>query len=170
MHYVFAMILLSWVVLVMLFLMQFLRMERLKGCLEDCMTQAGLAALLIEPYTYGRSGELVFGEIQEVEAVYLEYLYAALGSAQNQEMLGIAGDVVVIRLIVYEKTEEGILKHERQEDGSWFSALYGADSMVCTPDGTEIAGGTIYACIRVPVRVWGGMTVEIEREHCVDIV
>ncbi len=169
-HYVFAMILFSWIVLVMLFLIQFLRMERLKAYLEDCMTQAGLAALLIEPYTYGMSGELVFGEMQEVEEVYLEYLHAALGSAQNQERLGIAGEVAVAGLIVYEKTGEGILAHERQENGNWVSALYGDGDAVFAPDGTEVVAGTIYACIRVPVRVWGGVTVEIERQHCVDIV
>lgn len=169
-HCVFAMVLLSWSVIVILLLIQLQRTERLKAYLEDCMTQAGLSALLIEPYTYGRSGELIFGEEQEVEEIYLEYLKSALGSAQNQERLSIAGEVVLVSLIVYEKTADGILAHERQENGSWFSCLYGEGETVLAPDGTAVVSGSIYACIRVPVRVWKDVTVVIERQHCVDIV
>lgn len=169
-HYVFAMILLSWTVVGLLVLVQFWRMERLKLYLEDCMTQAGLSALLIEPYTYGRSGELIFGQAQDVEAIYLEYLEDALGSAQNQEKLGIAGEIVLTELMLYEKTASGILLYERQEDGGWRSVLYSAEESVCAPDGTEIVSSSVYAKIMVPVQVWGGVTVEIERQHCVDVV
>ncbi|MCD7862781.1 MAG: hypothetical protein LUG61_04540 [Lachnospiraceae bacterium] len=170
MHYVFAMILLSWTVLALLVMAQLQRMERLKLYLEDCMTQAGLSALLIEPYTYGRSGELIFGQAQDVEAIYLEYFEDALGSAQNQEKLGIAGEIVLTELMIYEKTTSGILLYERQEDGGWQSVLYSAGESVCAPDGTEIVSSSVYAKIVVPVQVWSGVTVEIERQHCVDVV
>ena len=170
MHCAFAMMLISWTVVTILFLVQFLRMERLKSYLEDCMTQAGLSALLIDPYAYGMSGEVVFADVSEAEQLYLEYLRAALGSAENQGRLGITGDVKVVQMIVYEKTADGILAHERKEDSGWVSILYGGTETVCAPDGTQIVSAAIYARIRMTVRVWGGVTVEIERQHCVDIV
>lgn len=170
MHYAFSMILISWTVLMIFLLVQLLRAERLKAYLEDCMTQAGLSALLIEPYTYGMSGEVVFYQAQEVEQIYLEYLMAALGSSENQERLGIAGEVELAQLIIYEKTADGIRMNERQADGGWVSAVYAVDETVCAPDGTQIVSAAIYAAVRVPVRVWGEITVEIERQHCVDIV
>ncbi len=170
MHYAVAMMLVSWAVVTILFLVQYLRMERLKSYLEDCMTQAGLAALLIDPYTYGMSGEVVFLDVQETEQIYLEYLQAALGSLENQERLGIAGEIKVVQMTVYEKTAEGILAHEREEDSGWVSVLYGGTEALCAPDGTQIVSAAIYARIRVTVRVWGEVTVEIERQHCVDIV
>ena len=170
MHYTFSMILISWAVLMIFLLLLLLRAERLKAYLQDCMTQAGLSALLIEPYTYGMSGEVIFADVQEVEQIYLKYLETALGSSENQEKLGIAGEVVLTQLIVYEKTTDGIRMNERQEDGSWLSAVYAASETVCAPDGTQIVSAAIYAAVRVPVLVWGEVTVEIERQHCVDIV
>ncbi|MCD8325509.1 MAG: hypothetical protein LUC90_02155 [Lachnospiraceae bacterium] len=170
MHYIFALILISWTVTAMLAFAMLLKAERLKGYLEDSMTQAGLAALLIEPYTYGRSGELIFGEPAQVEAVYREYLQEGLGTEENRAAAGIGGEIELSGFIVYEMTASGIREHVRQEDGTYLETAHSLGETIYAPDGTQIISSAVYSRIRLPVRVWENMTVEIERQHCVDIV
>ncbi|MCD7806044.1 MAG: hypothetical protein LUH19_01740 [Lachnospiraceae bacterium] len=169
-HYVFALMLISWAITAMLCFVMLLRAQRLKGYLEDCMTQAGLAALLIEPYTYGRSGELIFPDPARVEEVFWQYLQDGLGTEENQAAAGIGGDVTLADFIVYEMTAAGIREYERQEDGTYLETVHPLGETVYAPDGTQVISGTIYSKIRLPVRVWGNRTVEVERQHCVDIV
>ncbi|MCD8068869.1 MAG: hypothetical protein LUE87_08285 [Lachnospiraceae bacterium] len=170
MHYIYALILISWAVTALLCFVMLLRTQHLKKYLEDAMTQAGLAALLIEPYTYGKSGELIFGDPSEVEALYTEYLQEGLGSEENRDAAGIGGDITLASFIIYELTASEIREYERQEDGTWVERTHSLGETVYAPDQTRIVSSTIYSRIRLPVRVWGSVTVEVERQHCVDIV
>ncbi len=170
MHYIYALILISWAVTAMLCFAMLLRAQHLKKYLEDAMTQAGLATLLIEPYTYGKSGELIFGDPSEVEGLFREYLQDGLGSKENRDEVGIGGDITLVSFTIYEMTASGIREYDRQEDGTWLERIHSPGETVYAPDQTRIVSSTIYSRISLPVRVWGNVTVEIERQHCVDIV
>ena len=163
-HKLFAMFLLLWTVMGCGALMVLFQAGYVNRYLEDCITQANLAALLIEPYHYGTTGELVF------EDVFSDILEQGLGAESTRKALGINGEIDVLDFRVYEVTGKGITEFVFFNDCDYKQTFYEANHKVEAPDGTSIQSSSIYAQIRIPIKLWMAEDVSVIKEHCVDIV
>ena len=169
-HKLFALILVLWMVLCWGAFLQIMKVGYVNAYLEDCLTQANLSALFIDPYHYGSTGELVFENVNDTRTIFTDTLEAGLGSKENRERLGINGEVSVVDFRVYEVTSSGISEFTFDENGSYQMRQFEEELEVKAPDGTVIQSSALYAQIKIPVEFVHGMQMTATKEHCVDIV
>lgn len=169
-HKLFALILLLWAVVCWGVLLSVMRAGYTNRYLEDCLVQANLAAILVDPYHYGSTGELVFENVDEVKALFEATLNQGLGSSETRQKLGISGDVELIDFRIYEVTTQGTSEFVYDRDGNRGMVRYAAGVTVEAPDGTYIQNSALYARIAVPTEFLFGVEVTAIKEHCVDIV
>ena len=169
-HKLYACILLIWVVICWGILIEIMRAGYVSRYLEDSMTQANLAAMLIEPYDYGFAGVLVFHDLDNVKSNFAEVLEKAFGGDEERKALGITGDVEIVDFRVYEVTPS--MKAEFYYDNDMVTGYkwYDETAVVLAPDGTIIQNSSIYAKIAVPVKFLFGIEITVMKEHCVDVV
>ena len=169
-HKLLAMIILMWAVICWCVLLEVLRAGYVNQYLEDCITQANLAALLIDPYHYGATGELVFENVEETKAVFSEFLGKGLGTEKVRQKLGITGEVQILDFRVYEVTSIGTTEFVYDAVHACSRALYDKAISVAAPDGTDIQNSSVYARIAVPIEFLFGVEIMAVKEHCVDMV
>ncbi len=168
-HKLFALILLLWGVVCGGVLWSIIKTGYTNRHLEDCLMQANLAALVVDPYHYGSTGELVFADADEIKGIFEDALNEGLGSAETKKSLGIKG-VDLIEFRIYEVTSDEIREiiFDRYDNCSMVRHV--KDVQVEAPDGTSIENSAVYACIAVPTEFLFGVEVTAIKEHCVDIV
>ena len=169
-HKLFALIAVLWLVICWSAFLQIVKAGYVSGYLEDCLTQANLAALLVDPYHYGSTGELVFEDVENTRTIFQETLEAGLGSKENREKLGITESVRVVDFRVYEVTALGIMEFAFDENGVYQTRQFESGTKVEAPDGTLIQNSALYARIEVPVKFLFGVQIMAIKEHCVDMV
>lgn len=168
-HKLMAWIIVMWGCICFCLMLTLLKAGYVNRYLVDCLTQANLAALLVDPYHYGSTGELVFADIIENGQIWEETLELALGTEANQKSLGLLEKVEVVELRFYEVTNAGITESVRLQEGSFATRIHDREAAVQAPDGTKITDSALYARIRVPVELGFGMVVVADKEHCVDV-
>lgn len=168
-HKLFSLILLLWGVVCWSVLWSVMKAEYTNRHLEDCLMQANLAALIVDPYHYGSTGELVFKNADEVKRIFEKVLNEGLGSTEKRERLGIK-KVELIDFRVYEVTENEIKEVIFDRYNNCGVLRYAKGAKVTAPDGTSIESSAIYARIAVPTEFLFGVEVTAIKEHCVDIV
>lgn len=169
-HKLFAMIILLWAVFGWGVLLEVMRAGYVSQYLEDSLTQANLAAILIDPYHYGSTGELIFENVEATRELFLDTLHKGLGEEDVRQKLGLMEDVRLVDFRVYEVTSLGIAEFMYDEYGQGRQTLFESGAAVEAPDGTNIQNSSIYAKIAVPVEFLFGVEVTAIKEHCVDIV
>ena len=169
-HKLFAMILLLWVVVCWGVLLEVMRAGYASRYLEDSLLQANLAALLIDPYHYGSTGELVFQDASRTKQIFSDYLEDGLGSEEVRQKLGVNGEPEIIDFRIYEVTSMGTTEFDYDENNHYVQRLFGKEAMVTAPDGTIIQNSSIYAKVAVPMTFLFGIEINAIKEHCVDIV
>lgn len=169
-HKLLALIMLTWVVICWGVLLQVLKAGYVNQYLEDSLMQANLAAILVDPYHYGSTGELVFEDIDKTVELFFSTLNKSLGDGANRERLGISGDVRIMDFRVYEVTADGVMEFLHHTNHAYERVEHESGTEVFAPDGTEIQSSSIYAKIAVPVRFLFGIEVNVIKEHCVDVV
>ena len=167
-HITLTYMVLVWIALFWCVLLQLVRAEYTGHFIEDCLTQANLAAIVVDPYHYGRTGELRFKDVRETKLLFEEFLEESLGDEENREKLGIAGPIVLQEFRVYEVTESGITEAVFDDRGV-HTCWYDPDTMVKAPDDTIIHESALYSRIEVPVKFMFNIEVKEIKEHCVDI-
>ena len=80
---VLVLFLLTWLVCGFGILMTLAKAGYVSRYIEDCLMQANLAAILIDPYHYGATAELVFENVEETKTVFFEFTFK-----NNSESLG----------------------------------------------------------------------------------
>lgn len=153
-HRLFSLFLIVWMVVLVGVAFTLVKVGLIDQHLEDSLMQANLSALLIDPYQYGETGELVFANVWDVKASFEKCLPE--------------GEVLDFRL--YEMRSEGILEMICEGTESGTSRWYDVGAFVVAPDGTEIVSSSIYSKIAVPVKVGFGIEVTAVKEHCVDVI
>lgn len=169
-HKLYACILLIWVVLCWGILLEIMRAGYVSRYLEDSMTQANLASLLIDPYYYGSTGELVFEDVEETKLIFTDYLEKAMGSEETRRNLGMTKNVEILDFRVYEVTSAGTSEFDYDPDNHCRQEWHDKTSAVVAPDGTAIQNSSIYAKVAVPVEFLFGLEILAVKEHCVDMV
>lgn len=168
-HKLFALILLLWGVVCFGVLGSVLKVGYTNRHLEDCLTQANLAALMVDPYHYGSTGELVFENAYDIKNIFEEALYEGMGSIETKKRLGIK-DAELIDFRIYEVTSNEIREIVFDHNDNCSMVRHGKGAVVKAPDGTCIENSAIYAKIAVPAEFLFGVEVTAIKEHCVDIV
>lgn len=166
----FGMIVFVWIVICVYALMQVMQAGYISQYLEDVLTQADLSALLIDPYHYGATGELVFENAQQTKDVFEQVLNKGIGEEEIRTGLGIAGKATVLDFRIYEVQNGQITEMVSSALENWTQRVYTFGEEVLAPDGTKIETASIYAKIAVPVKFLFGIHMTAVREHCVDIV
>ncbi|MBQ8816126.1 MAG: hypothetical protein IJZ84_02460 [Lachnospiraceae bacterium] len=166
---VLVLILLTWLVWGFCILMTLMKAGYVNRYIEDCLMQANLAAILIDPYHYGSTGELVFENTQTVRNIFNEVLSESLGDAQNREKLGIGEEILVSEFRIYEVTTAGTTEFIYDSQGILQTKRYDSVTVLEAPDGTVIQNSSLYARIEVPIKFMLGIEVRAIKEHCVDI-
>ena len=169
-HKLFGMIVLFWAVICWSVLLQVMKAGYVGRHLEDSLTQANLAAILVDPYHYGSTGELIFADISKTRLTFEETLSKALGSEETRQKLGFTDREQILDFRVYEVTESGITEFAYNQAGVCAQTRYSATDTVAAPDGTDIQNSSIYAKIAVPIEFLFGVEITAIKEHCVDIV
>ena len=169
-HKLLAMIVLMWAVICWSVLLDVMRAGYVNRYLEDSLTQANLAAILVDPYHYGSTGELVFENVEETKRVFSEFLEKRLGSEETRQKLGITEDAEILDFRVYEVSDGGTTEFVYDAYNHCRQARYDKETVVTAPDGTDIQNSSIYAKIAVPIEFLFGVEVTAIKEHCVDIV
>lgn len=169
-HKLLALILLLWAVICWGILLSIMKAGYTSRFLEDCLTQANLSALIVDPYHYGSTGELIFKDLDEVKAIFEDALNKGLGNQEARQRLGLAGEVKLVDFRIYEVTSHGTSEFIYDRDGNCSTVLYDVSQAVEAPDGTPIQNSAIYARIAVPAEFLFGVEVTAIKEHCVDIV
>lgn len=165
-HRLFSLLLIMWISICFGVIFTITKAGYVDQYLEDSLMQANLAAILVDPYQYGCTGNLVFGDVNEIKKIFEESIQTSLTSIQE---LGIEEAVKVMDFRLYEVTENGVLEMVCTKDVPE-SYFYGAGSLVEAPDGTPIVSSAIYAKILVPVTVGFGIRITSIKEHCVDVM
>ncbi len=168
-HKIMALVLVVWIIFFWLLLMQVMKAGLVKRYIEDCLAQANLSAILVDPYYYGSAGELVFEDINHTRALFLETLQDSLGGQSDMEALGIS-EVKLLDFRVYEVTANGTREYIFGESEAYLQTGYEAGTAVRAPDHTLIEHSAVYAKIEVPIEFMLGIKVMAVKEHCVDIV
>ena len=168
-HKLFALILLLWGIVCWGVLWTIMKAGYTNRHIEDCLTQANLAALIVDPYHYGATGELVFENADKIKDIFEEVLYEGLGNTETKKNLGIK-DAELLDFRIYEVTSKEISEiiFDRYDNCNIVRHAKGGE--VRAPDGTSIESSAIYARIAVPTEFLFGVEVTAIKEHCVDIV
>lgn len=169
-HKFYSLIVLFGTVLCFSVLLQVMKAGYVSGHLEDSLTQANLAAILIDPYHYGSTGELIFADKDDSREVFREILSKALGNEESRRKLGIAGAEQIQDFRLYEVNGEKIREYAYNQAGVCSQTEYTRSQVVNAPDGTEICNSSVYARIAVPIEFLFGVEITAIKEHCVDIV
>lgn len=169
-HKLFAMIILMWAVICWGVLLEVMRAGYVSRYLEDSLTQANLAAILIDPYHYGSTGELVFENVEETKTIFTDFLEKGLGSDETRQILGIVEEPKILDFRVYEVTDIGTTEFVYDAYNHCGQNSFDKEIMVVAPDGTNIQNSSIYAKIAVPIEFLFGVEITAIKEHCVDIV
>ena len=169
-HRMFSFFLIIWIVILFGVLFQVAKAGLLNRHLEDSLMQANLSAILIDPYQYGATKELVFANIDEVKERFEENLWEGMGSYETMRKLGIVERAKVQELRLYERKEKGICETVFRDGDPSIKLQHSWRDMVVAPDGTFIETASIYAKIAVPVRLGFGMELTVVKEHCVDVL
>lgn len=169
-HKLFALILLLWTVTCWGILLSVMKAGYTSQFLEDCLMQANLSALIVDPYHYGSAGELVFTNLEEVKERFEHALNKGLGSEDTRQKLGLAGEVQLVDFRIYEVTNQEISEFKYDSNDNCSTVRYDRGQTVKAPDGTYIRNSAIYARIAVPAKFMFGVEVTAIKEHCVDIV
>lgn len=169
-HKLLAMIVLLWAVICWGVLLDVMRAGYVSRYLEDSLTQANLAAILIDPYHYGSTGELAFENVESTRSVFENYLEKGLGSDEMRQKLGITGEVEILDFRIYEVTSLGTTEFVYDAYNHCRQNRFDKEVVATAPDGTEIQNSSIYARIAVPIEFLLGVKITAIKEHCVDIV
>lgn len=169
-HKLFALLLVLWAVVCWGILLSVMKAGYTSRFLEDCLTQANLAALIVDPYHYGSTGELVFGNLEEIKASFEKALNRGFGSEETRQKLGITGKVELVDFRIYEVTSQEISEFIYDGYDNCSTVRYDRGQAVEAPDGTHIQNSAVYARIAVPVTFWFGVEVTAIKEHCVDMI
>jgi hypothetical protein len=169
-HKLFVLLLLTWTVICCGVFMEIMRVGYVNRYLQDCITQANLASILIDPYHYGSTGELVFENVEETKQNFGTYLEKSLGSEAMRSALGIDETTEVMDFRIYEVTEEGTMEFVFDNDNYYRQNWFDRNEVVNAPDGTTIQSSSIYSKIAVPINFMFGIEWTSIKEHCVDIV
>ncbi len=166
---VLVLFLLTWLVWGFGILMTLAKAGYVNRYIEDCLMQANLAAILIDPYHYGSTGELVFENAQDVREFFQEVLFESLGSDETRAKLGIGTEIRIQKLCIYEVTKAGTTEFIFDSWGLLQTKHYDSAVVIKAPDGTVIQNSSLYARIEVPIEFMLGIEVKAIKEHCVDI-
>lgn len=169
-HKLFALLLLLWIIICFQVFMEVMRAGYVSRYLEDCITQANLSALLIDPYHYGSTGELVFENVVKTRNDFSAFLEKGLGSEEARHTMGIYGETEILDFRVYEFGEEGTTEFIFSNESYCTQRLFSPNEEVVAPDGTIIQSSSIYAKIAIPVKFLFGIELVAIKEHCVDVV
>ena len=169
-HKLLALILLLWAVICWGILLAIMKAGYTNRFLEDCLTQANLSALIVDPYHYGSTGELIFENLDEVKLIFQDTLNRGLGNQAARQRLGLTGEVELVDFRIYEVTSQGTSEFIYDHSDHCSTVLYDINQEVEAPDGTQIHNSAIYAKIAVPTEILFGVEVTAIKEHCVDIV
>jgi len=169
-HKFYSLIVLFWAVLCFGVLLQVMKAGYVSGHLEDSLTQANLAAILIDPYHYGSTGELIFADKEHSREVFEEVLSGALGDEESRRKLGFAAAEQILDFRLYEVTGDKVREYAYNQAGVCSQTEYTHSQVVNAPDGTEIWNSSIYTKIAVPIEFLFGVEITAIKEHCVDIV
>lgn len=169
-HKLFSMLLLWWIVICFCVGLGLTKAGYVNQYLEDVLMQANLSAILIDPYHYGATGELVFADTEYIETVFEKSLTEALGENTNYRKLGIYGPIQILEIRLYEVIEKTILEVAYVGDAKASVLHYEKGETVIAPDGTNIESSAIYVRIAVPLEVVFGIRLTAIKEHCVDVV
>jgi len=168
-HITLSFILLVWLVMVWCVLLNLKKADYAARYIEDCLTQANLAALVVDPYQYGSSGELVFSDVRETKALFENILKNSMDDEETLKKLGITGPAALQEFRVYEVTGTGTAEFIFDSLGFMRTCKYGLTETVTAPDETVIEESALYARIEVPVAFLFGIELKAIKEHCVDI-
>ncbi len=168
-HKLFSFLSLAWMVICIGVFLSVIKAGYVNQYLEDCLMQANLSAMLIDPYRYGITGELVFADTEKTKNMFEESLKTSFGMKENLQKMGISEPINVLELRLYEVTKSGITEivYAKEEAKNF---RYEKDVTVFAPDGTKIVSSAIYAKIQVPVTVGFGIQLSSIKEHCVDVI
>lgn len=169
-HKLYALIIVMWIGICWSVLLAITKAGYVDQYLEDCLTQANLASLLVDPYYYGSTGELVFYDTEATRQLFEEILQAGLGDEGTRQKLGIGKEVSLLDFRLYEVTTAGITEFIYDAYGKSSTKRFPLGKVVCAPDGTRIQSSSIYAKISVPVVIGFGIENTAIKEHCVDMV
>lgn len=169
-HRLFSLFLIAWMVVLVGVAFTLAKAAFVDQHIEDSLMQANLSALLIDPYQYDETGELVFANALEVEKIFEESLNVSLGGDETLQKFGILDAAKLLDFRLYEVRTEGILETVCEGTKAGTSRWYELGAYVLAPDGTQIVSSSIYAKIAVPVKVGFGIEVTAVKEHCVDII
>ena len=165
-HRLFSLLLLIWISMCLSVVFIVIKAGYVDQYLEDSLMQANLAAILVDPYQYGRTGELIFDDVNQIKTIFEESINASL---ENVQKLGIEEAAKVLDFRLYEVREDGVLEMICMADIPEVS-FYDVGTLVEAPDGTRIVSSTIYAKISVPIRFGFGIQIISTKEHCVDVM
>ena len=104
-HKLFSLILLLWGVVCWGVLWSVMKAGYTNRYLEDCLMQANLAALIVDPYHYGSTGEMIFEDADKIKDIFEEALNEGLGSVETKKSLGIE-NAELIDFRIYEVTSD----------------------------------------------------------------
>ncbi len=169
-HKFLAMTVLLWAVICWGVLLDVMRAGYVNRYLEDCLTQANLAAILIDPYHYGSTGELIFQNAENTRTVFEDFLEKGLGDDEIKQRLGIFEEAQILDFRIYEVTSCGTTEFMYDVYNHCSQKQFEKDAVVTAPDGTVIQTSSIYAKIAVPIEFLFGVQITAVKEHCVDIV
>ena len=168
-HNLFALILLLWSVVCWIVLWSVIKAGYTNRHLEDCLMQANLAALIVDPYHYGSTGELVFEDADEIKGIFEEALKEGLGSEETKKSVGIKSvDLIEFRIYEVVSDEMREIVFDRYDNCSIVRHEKGVE--LEAPDGTSIENSALYARIAVSTEFLFGVEITAIKEHCVDIV
>lgn len=169
-HKFYSLIVLFWAVMCWSVLLVVTKAGYVARHLEDSLTQANLAAILMDPYYYGSTGELIFADKDQTRQMFEEVLSKALGDEASRQKLGVVEQEQILDFRLYEVTGERIMEFYYNQAGNCTQIQYPVSEIVRAPDGTMIQNSSIYAKIAVPIEFLFGVEITAIKEHCVDIV
>ena len=168
-HKLLALIFLFWGIICWGILGIIMKVGYTNRFLEDCMAQANLAALVVDPYHYGSTGELVFENVDQVKLLFEAALNEGLGSEEKRKNLGLK-QIELIEFRVFEVTAQEIREVIFDRKGSCKIVYHTKEAEMKAPDGTTIENSAVYAQIAVSAEFLFGIEVTATKEHCADIV
>lgn len=140
--------------------------------LEDALAASNLASAVIDLEEYGRTHTVL---LKEPEAAYEKFRTAVKGNLQlndaweceNKQL--IAGQVCVVKYIVYNVKEDLVTVSEVSSNGEVFQ-WQGTLGNIAAPNGVLVESTGIYSEITYPVKGFGGVITEAHKGKLVDIV
>lgn len=164
-----SLILLMWVVICWSILWTVMKAGYANRFLDDCLMQANLAALVVDPYYYGATGELIFENSDDIKHIFESTFQESLGSEDLRKSLGIK-DIEIAEFRIYEVTNLETREIIYDYNGGRSIMRHDNGKKIKAPDGTDIENSAIYAKIEVYTEFWHGINVRGIKEHCVDMM